>query len=134
MHELAVCRALIAQVEQQAAAHRAIRVRRVFVQIGPLSGVDPDLLQNAYPIACEGTTAQDSRLEIERMALRVHCPSCGEETQATVNRLACGACGHWKTQVVGGDEMLLSSVELEKPADDATEEETTPCATPAAAT
>jgi hydrogenase nickel incorporation protein HypA/HybF len=30
-----------------------------------------------------------------------------------MNRLLCGACGDWHTQVIGGDELLLESVELE---------------------
>jgi hydrogenase nickel incorporation protein HypA/HybF len=29
-----------------------------------------------------------------------------------MNRLLCGACGDWHTQVISGDELLLESVEL----------------------
>lgn len=39
MHELSVCRALIAQVEKTARQHGAAGVKTVRVRIGPLSGV-----------------------------------------------------------------------------------------------
>jgi hydrogenase nickel incorporation protein HypA/HybF len=31
------------------------------------------------------------------------------------NRLVCGACGDWRTDLAAGDEMLLLSVELDVP-------------------
>ena len=40
--------------------------------------------------------------------------SAGAETPAEPNKLVCGECGDWHTQLVSGDEMLLDSVELVK--------------------
>ena len=114
MHELSVCQALIDQVEGVARQHQATAVTAVNVRIGPLSGVEPDLLQQAFPLASAGTVAQASRLVIEKLPVRVHCDACGAETAAEPNRLVCGRCGDWHTRLVSGDEMLLASVELEK--------------------
>ena len=112
MHELSVCQALISQVEGIARQHRATAVHRINVHIGPLSGVEPDLLLQAFSLASAGTVAQDSRLDIERLPIRVHCESCGADTGAKLNKLVCGACGDWHTRLVSGDEMLLASIEL----------------------
>lgn len=117
MHELSVCQALIGQVEDIVRQHRASAVQGIIVQVGPLSGVEPELLRQAFPLASAGTVAQDSRLVIERLPIRVRCESCGAETAAEPNRLVCGACGDWHTQLLSGDEMLLASVELEKKQD-----------------
>lgn len=114
MHELSVCQALISQVEDIARQHRATAIRRVNVRIGPLSGVEPDLLLQAFSLASAGTVAQDSRLEIERLPIRVRCESCDAETAAEPNKLVCGECGDWHTRLLSGDEMLLASVELAK--------------------
>jgi hydrogenase nickel incorporation protein HypA/HybF len=114
MHELSVCQALIRQVEDTARQHRAGAVGRILVHIGPLSGVEPELLSQAFPLASAGTVAQDARLDIERLPVRVHCDSCGAETAAAPNRLVCGDCGDWHTRLLSGDEMLLASVELIK--------------------
>ena len=114
MHELSVCQALIGQVEEIARQHRAAAVTTVNVRIGPLSGVEPDLLAQAFPLASAGTVAQSSRLVIEKLPIRVRCETCGAESAAEPNRLVCGSCGDWHTRLVSGDEMLLASVELQK--------------------
>ena len=112
MHELSVCQALIAQVETIVREHRATNVHRVTVRMGPLCGVEPELLRQAFPLASAGTAAQAAQLMIEQLPVRVRCESCGAQTDAQANRLVCGACGDWHTHLLSGDEMLLASVEL----------------------
>jgi len=112
MHELAICQGLISEVERVARANGAEAVSRITVAIGPLSGIVPELLRGAYEIARTGTMAGRASLFIEQTEPRVHCDSCGVESEAAPNRLLCAACGEWRVQVVSGDEMLLKSVEL----------------------
>jgi hydrogenase nickel incorporation protein HypA/HybF len=112
MHELAVCQALITQVED-IAVQRTAWVQQVRVGVGPLSGIEPQLLESAYPLACAGTRAEGSQLKIEHTDVRVRCRGCGAETTASPNRLVCGACGDWHTDLLAGDELLLLRVELE---------------------
>jgi hydrogenase nickel incorporation protein HypA/HybF len=112
MHELAICNELISQVEAISRRHSG-RVRQVDVGIGPLSGVEPRLLEDAYGLACAGTCAEGSRLGIQPVNIRVRCRSCGAESEAAPNRLLCGQCGDWHTDLLSGDELLLLRVELE---------------------
>jgi hydrogenase nickel incorporation protein HypA/HybF len=112
MHELAICQALLVQVEAIAHGKQA-RVSEVRVGIGPLSGVEPGLLARAYPLVCAGTAAEGSRLAIENTQIFVRCRDCGAETTAAPNRLLCGSCGAWRTDILAGDEMLLLRVELQ---------------------
>ena len=114
MHELAVCQALMDQVAGVAAREAARRVTAVTLQIGDLSGVEPQLLQDAWPIASAGSLAAGARLHIETVPLRVRCLACGGETDALPNRLVCGECGSFRTTLVSGEELLLKSVELER--------------------
>ncbi len=113
MHELSVCQALIRQVDEVARRHGARRVKAIHLDIGPLSGVEPELLRRAYDLAAAGSAAQDALLCIEAAPVRVHCEDCGAETAAEINRLLCARCGAWRTRLVSGDEMLLRSVELD---------------------
>src|SRR3989344_4467781 len=112
MHELSVCQALIRQVQDIAREHRAVAVVSVKLQLGPLSGVEPDLLKQAFPLASAGSVAETAQLVIEKLPIRVRCESCGAETVAEPNKLVCGTCGDWHTRLLSGDEMLLASVEL----------------------
>jgi len=115
MHELSVCLALLDQVRSIARAHGATGVERIVLRVGPLSGIEPPLLENAYPLASAGTIAQSAVLDIEVVAVRVRCSECGAETQAQPNRLVCGRCGGFHTRVTSGDEMLLAHLELTVP-------------------
>jgi len=113
MHELAICQALLDQIEGIAREHAA-RVSRVHLAVGPLSGVERRLLERAYGVASAGTAAENSELVIEDAAIRVRCRRCGAESTASANRLLCAECGNWQTELVGGDELLLLKVELSK--------------------
>ena len=114
MHELAICQALVAQVEDVAKENNAERVVRICVKIGPLSGAEAPLIERAYPLAAVGTVAEHATLELEAMPIRVRCKSCGAETEVSANRLLCGECGDYHTELISGDEMLLASVEFDK--------------------
>jgi hydrogenase nickel incorporation protein HypA/HybF len=113
MHELAVCQALLDQVTAIATQHDAA-VLEVTVSIGQLSGVEPLLLAQAYPLACASSAAAGSRLVIKSAPVRVRCRSCGAQTPAAPNRLLCGCCGAWQTDLIGGDELLLLRVVLDR--------------------
>lgn len=113
MHELTVCRGLLRQVLEVCRQQGACRVARVTLEVGPLSGVEPSLLERTWPLAAAGTPAAGAALEIDRPGLRVHCTQCGADTEALANRLRCGECGDHRTRMISGDEMLLKTVELE---------------------
>ncbi|MGB5298608.1 MAG: hydrogenase maturation nickel metallochaperone HypA [Thiogranum sp.] len=112
MHELSICQALIDQVEALAREQRAKRVLSLVVGVGPLSGVEARLLKQAYPVAAAGTLAEGSELDIEDRPIRVHCKSCGEDSDATANRLVCAFCEDWRTDLISGDELVLTRVEF----------------------
>ncbi len=114
MHELAICQSLMDQVESIALERDAQCVTSIVVAMGPLSGVEAQLLKNAYPIASAGTVAEEAELIIEHLPVRVKCSQCGSESEALPNKLICKQCGDWRTTLVSGDELLLMSVELEK--------------------
>jgi len=113
MHELSVCQSLLEEVQRIARENGAASVTRIVLKVGPLSGVEPDLLRNAYPLAAAGTVAKDAELDIELADIVVSCNQCGSESPATVNRLLCAHCGDYRTRLVSGDEMILQRLELD---------------------
>lgn len=112
MHELSLCNALIAEVERVAREQQASRVISVLVRVGPLSGAEVPLLERAFPLAAAGTALETIQLTFEDSPVRVCCLQCGAETEASVNRLLCGACGAYQTRLLSGDELVLAQVEL----------------------
>ena len=113
MHELAICQALIGEVTAVARSEHATSVSDIFVSVGPLSGVEHPLMQNAFPLAAAGTVASEAILHLEAMPVRVACSECGKESDVPANRLVCRYCGDWRTQLISGDELLLQRVVLD---------------------
>ncbi|MCW9047346.1 MAG: hydrogenase maturation nickel metallochaperone HypA [Gammaproteobacteria bacterium] len=113
MHELAICQALINQLETIATERNAQNISLIVVGIGPLSGVEAQLLKNAYPIASTGTVAENAEIVIQQLPVKVKCNECGCESETKPNKLICKNCGNWRTTLISGDELILLSVELE---------------------
>lgn len=113
MHELSICLSLLDQVRRIAADRDATVVTRIELEIGPLSGVEPELLRHAYPLAAVGTVAEHAELVIGETAVTVRCTQCGAESTVRANRLLCEQCGDFRTNVISGEDMILRRVELD---------------------
>ena len=113
MHELSVCLSLMQQIDAIVRERNAARVTRITLDVGPLSGVEPELLRNAYPLATAGTPAEHAELVMQTADVIVCCSQCNCETTVAPNKLLCGSCGDFRTRLVSGDELTLLRVELE---------------------
>jgi len=119
LHELSLCQNIIDQLEELARRHDAASVSRVEVQVGVLSGVEPQLLEQAFPFVQAGTIAEHATLVTEVVQPRVACLACGAQTEASASDLRCASCGSEETQLVRGRELILARVELVPAAVDA---------------
>jgi len=112
VHELAVCQGLINEVERLALEYNAGRIDSIVLSIGPLSGIEPELLKRAFDIARLDSVAKDAELEIETGPVVVECRSCGASSEVQVNCLLCSSCGDWQVNMTQGDELLLLRLEV----------------------
>jgi hydrogenase nickel incorporation protein HypA/HybF len=113
VHELSICGALLTQVAEIALSRNAQAVARITIELGPLSGVEPSLLSSAFAIMRLGSIAADAELLIEVTGVSVRCLACGAQTETVANRLVCGMCGGFRTQVIAGDELRLRRIEMQ---------------------
>ncbi len=111
MHEYSIVQSLIERVEREAAARGSKRVVRVHVQLGELSGVEPELLATAYETFRDRTVCADAPMILDRVAASWECRRCGH---AIHGRLRCEACRGPAT-LVAGDEIVLQRIEMEVP-------------------
>jgi hydrogenase nickel incorporation protein HypA/HybF len=111
MHEYSVVSSLIASAEARAREHGALAIHRLWVRIGELSGVDPDLLVSAFELARLGTFCADAALDVERIPVAWACRACGTAIELG-EALRCGVCGA-PARLVAGDEIVLARMELE---------------------
>jgi hydrogenase nickel incorporation protein HypA/HybF len=109
VHELGLCQAIVDRVEQRAGDRPVARVR---VRVGRLHHVHPEAFDQSFSIAAAGGVAQDAVAELVLVPVRAHCRSCGEDTEGDELVTACRSCGSVEVDVVGGDELLLESLEF----------------------
>ena len=112
MHELSVCQELLSQVRATAHANGAASVGRITLRLGPLSGVEPELLQRAFEFARAGDLTGDAELVLEEAPVVIRCRRCGAQHETASNRLVCARCDDYHVDLVGGDELLLARIEL----------------------
>ncbi len=113
MHERSLVAALLKQVETIRRREGAGAVREVRLEIGPLSGVEPLLVESAFRELVRGTAVVDAQLLIDDVPLTGRCRSCDAAITIEHFRFHCPDCGSSSVQVTGGDEVRLLSVSIE---------------------
>lgn len=88
------------------------RVTLVTIEIGPLSGVEAELVQTAFDrLACpRGLTR--AALAIDQVPLTIRCQSCGMASDQLTATFRCRDCGGHRVTVERGDSVILKSIEL----------------------
>ncbi|MEX2114258.1 MAG: hydrogenase maturation nickel metallochaperone HypA [Pirellulales bacterium] len=114
MHEMSLVRSLLAQVREFATAHGGGTVRRVRVQVGPLSGVEPVQLASAWRQLCGPAALEEAQLEIEEVALEVRCQQCQGVFRPESFSFRCPACDSTQTEVVAGEGVILDNILLDE--------------------
>jgi len=112
MHELAICQALINRIHTLSQPYEGARLERIVLQVGPLSGVEPSLIQHAFPLAAAGSFAEGAILDIDISPIQILCKRCGLTATLVSTRMTCPECGAWQTDLLAGDELILQRLEF----------------------
>ena len=113
MHELSLTESIVEIAAETARCEGAARVRRVFVDIGTLSHVEPEALLFCFEAVASGTIVEGASLEIVRVPGQGRCVDCGN-TVALAERFGpCPECGGFHVQMTAGDEMRVREIEVE---------------------
>jgi hydrogenase nickel incorporation protein HypA/HybF len=120
MHELGMCEAVLDTVERRA---RGRSVRRVRLRVGTLHRVVPEAFEQAFEMVAMGTVAEGAAVDLVIMPVRAECVSCGVESQSNDLVSVCPTCGSVEVEIVGGNELMLESLEYAAEGREPTSEE-----------
>ena len=112
MHELSIVCSIV-ELASQAAEGRS--VRRVTIEIGTLSGVEPEAVAFCFPEVARGTPVEDATLDIREIEAKARCEVCGAEFP-TPDMLSACPCGSRQFQRLRGEELNIKSIEVEEAA------------------
>lgn len=115
MHEFSICQALVAAVLKELGKvnDKQIRLKKVRVAVGQYHRIMPGSLKLAYKILTKNTPAEGSALQIRSMPIKIKCKKCDWEGSMRDFILLCKKCGGADTEITGGKELCLESIEVE---------------------
>ncbi len=106
---------LLKQVKQLCGQHEAVAVDAVTVEIGPLSGVEAQLVREAFEELAEIQFTNCPLLQINDVPLQIRCRSCGRHSSVAGISLRCPECASSRVQIIRGDEFRLIDVAMQVP-------------------
>ncbi|MTJ82992.1 MAG: hydrogenase maturation nickel metallochaperone HypA [Telmatospirillum sp.] len=112
MHEIGFCETLLERIEQQRRTRSFRGIRRIRVEIGALSDIEPEALHVAFELLGRGTFIEGARLEIERPAGVGRCPSCGGESAIQSRRSPCPRCAAPRLDIIAGNTSRFIDMEV----------------------
>jgi len=113
MHELSIALSIVEMATEESNKRGGAKVDAVHLKLGRLSGVVKDALLFSWEIACQGTTLENSRLEITEIPVIVHCEICKtDRTLAEINNFSCPVCDAPTPEVTQGRELEVTALEI----------------------
>jgi hydrogenase nickel incorporation protein HypA/HybF len=112
MHEDAIARKILEAGRAEAARLAGARLARIGVRVGAFTGVDLEALDAALTELRAGGDLEKVVIEIQRCPGRCRCMSCGHEFETALTHQPCPKCAGQQVEVIGGNELELSFVEV----------------------
>ncbi len=114
MHELAVTQNIVDIALDAARDAGAPHIRLIRVSVGALTGIAPDSVNFYFEFLSRDTPAAGANLELIVIPARATCGACGVAFDITPPLDGCcPLCGGAPAQVVGGNELLVMSIEVD---------------------
>lgn len=118
MHELAIARSLLDTARDHAHERGARRIVSIHCRIGVIRQVHEDTLREAFEIAKDGSIAATAELRVTSVGMKLECTRCDERAELSGWAFECPRCGSTDIRLQGGDELELTSIEMEVLDDD----------------
>ncbi len=114
MHEFSLVRSLISLVIDVAKPVAPAWIRTVHVSLGPLTGVEPVLVQQAFKSSKLSAGLAECGLEIDEQKLEAVCRDCASAFEVVDFVFRCPLCRSGSVRITQGDEFRLLSIEVDE--------------------
>lgn len=113
MHEISLCENILNLIEQQAEERHFSTVKRVYLEVGALSGVEVEALRFGFEVVMHDTIAGEAKLVIVDVAGEAHCEECGSQVSVRQRFDPCPNCGSYGLKITAGDGLYLKELEVD---------------------
>lgn len=112
VHELSICRSIADIVERHAGGRSVTAVR---VQVGHFRQVVPATLEYCWEMTVAEGPLAGARIDVDHVPARMRCRSCEVVTELTVPVLRCERCDGVDTELLSGEELEVTSIDVADP-------------------
>lgn len=113
MHEMSLCESVLDILQDNAKSQGFERVKIVWLEIGALSGVEPEAMRFCFDAITRNTLADRAKLEIIMVPGDAWCMQCSKTVQVEQRFDLCPECGSYQLQVTSGEDMRIKELEVE---------------------
>ncbi len=113
MHELSIAMQIVEIVEDEAKKHDAAGVSAVHLDIGTLSGIEPDALKFAMEEAVRHSIAAKAELFYHFIEAVAVCEECCNEFKTEDYFKVCPYCNSINTSLLKGKELKIRSIDIQ---------------------
>jgi hydrogenase nickel incorporation protein HypA/HybF len=113
MHELAITQSILSIVLLKAREISAVKITKIDLQVGRLTGYLPESIQLQFAFLSKGTEAAGAWLSFYQPAANLHCRKCDIKYTTNSFDLACPHCYTLETDILSGTELSVESMEIE---------------------
>jgi hydrogenase nickel incorporation protein HypA/HybF len=113
LHELSICQSMLKIVDTTMKQHEGARLRRILLDIGRGSTIEPVLLQDAFAVLTEGGPYEGTELVINEIPLAGICRDCDREFVYEELAFGCPNCGSTNVRITSGLELDIKALEVD---------------------
>lgn len=112
MHELSIAENIVKIVNSSYKGEKE-NIKSITVNVGELTGIEPESLIYLFNLIKNEYRLINTELKVYLIRCKLICEDCGSvnENYSLVVKEKCFSCGSDRLAVVGGDELVLLSIE-----------------------
>ena len=113
MHEMSIAEGILDIALDTMKQNDATVIHSIQLNLGLMSGVEPDALHFCFDAITKDTPAEGATLNINTIPIKGQCLDCDHEFMVQEYVFVCQFCGGHTVQTVGGRELQVTSIDID---------------------
>ena len=112
MHEIGIVRSMCKTVLDYAHENKVEHISEIVCEIGELSLVIPEYVEELYPSVVSGTELENTKLIITVVPGLAECDDCDEVFNVIEHNGYCPNCGSFEKTVLSGQDFNIKEIHV----------------------
>ena len=112
MHEIGIVRSMCRTVLDYMEENNVTAVSEIVCEVGELSLVIPQYVEELFPPVAEGTPLEGAKLILETVPGMAECDDCDEIFNVIEHEGYCPNCGSFEKTILSGKDFLIREIHI----------------------